>query len=250
MRALAVGQSVEILCAGGDGLDAARGAKAEAEVPNEDAVLVVDDGPRTLLAVADSHFGHFASHALIERLHGEIERHGIPRTSFDVLSLLPRLVDGAAPDATPTPDGDDSASTLMVVVVDRATSRLYGCSIGDSACFALWIDAGEACAMRLDAPSARYVEPSRARDLDPRRATELEAPLPATGLILVCTDGVHECCYRQPERSIGARHLAELLAATGVDAEVFGRRLGELALAGVDGEPGGQDNLAIAVTRA
>ena len=63
-------------------------------------------------------------------------------------------------------------------------------------------------------------------------------------------DGIDQCHYRQPETSVTPRHLRSLLAETGPEPSRYAQALVELALRGVDGNPGGQDNIALVVTRA
>jgi hypothetical protein len=63
------------------------------------------------------------------------------------------------------------------------------------------------------------------------------------------TDGVDECHYGHPKTSIRPHHLRALLAELGPAPEPFARRLLALALCGVDGHPGGEDNAAVAVAR-
>ena len=68
MRVQAEGRTAVAISAGGAGPSGAEARKQGVAVPNEDAVLVVDEGPRTLLAVADSHHGHEAACDLLAQL--------------------------------------------------------------------------------------------------------------------------------------------------------------------------------------
>ena len=137
-----------------------------------------------------------------------------------------------------------SASTLLVAILDHSTGQGFGLSFGDSS---LWqIDAQGA--RRVHRQNQHYVNPSDPASLDPRRAHEIVLSLEGPTWLLACTDGIDECCYRQPERSIGARHLAELYEPDDMDSFEFAQSLADLACEGVDGHPGGQDNFAFAVT--
>ena len=73
--------------------------------------------------------------------------------------------------------------------------------------------------------------------------------MPPGDLVVAFTDGVDECHYGKPESSVRIDHVAELFGVVS-SVEVFVEALGALALSGVDGHPGGQDNLAIAATEA
>jgi hypothetical protein len=94
-----------------------------------------------------------------------------------------------------------------------------------------------------------YVSPWSAGALDPRRALEFGFSVAPGELVVAFTDGVDECHYGKPDTSIGKRHLWNLLPDAGGSPEHYVRALAELALQGVGGNPGGQDNLAIAATR-
>ena len=95
-----------------------------------------------------------------------------------------------------------------------------------------------------------YVTPWDRESLNPRRGHEFEFAIPPDGVAVAFTDGIDECCYEHPDRSVLPGDLWGLLDETGgaVEVELYVRDLAELALAGVDGNPGGQDNLAIAAT--
>ena len=60
---------------------------------------------------------------------------------------------------------------------------------------------------------------------------------------MVASDGVLECCYRDPARSVQLSHLAQLWRES--PREEFVSNVIGLALKGVDGHPGGQDNIAV-----
>ena len=68
-------------------------------------------------------------------------------------------------------------------------------------------------------------------------------------LLLAFTDGIDECHYRKPSQSIQKQHFMQLFAEYGNNPERYGRALTELALQGVDGFKGGQDNIALVIFR-
>lgn len=211
--------------------------KADPARPNEDAMVVLDDGRRCLLAVADSHFGHRASHGLVERLAA------LPAIPEDVAGLSAWL-DGGRP-GPPSID-DRSASTLCAVLFDRASGRGAGLSIGDST--AAVVGPGRAPAP-LNRHNAAYVHPGRSGRIA-RRASLFEFVAEPGALVLCFTDGVDECHYRRPETSLGPGHLLAIFDRVGPDARAYADAVARAALAGVDGHPGGQDNIALAVATA
>ena len=64
-------------------------------------------------------------------------------------------------------------------------------------------------------------------------------------LLLVFTDGVDECHYRSPETSVTGEHIADIVRRVDDEPLRAANDITSLALAGVDGNPGGQDNIAI-----
>jgi hypothetical protein len=58
------------------------------------------------------------------------------------------------------------------------------------------------------------------------------------------TDGIDECHYRSPATSLGSAQFVELFDEVGAAPEIYCGRLAQWALDGLDGHPGGQDNLA------
>lgn len=211
--------------------------KADPKRPNEDALLALDDGRRCLLAVADSHFGHRASHGLIERL-AALE--AVP----DDIRAVSAWLDGGP--RWPASVDDQSASTLCVALYDRRTGRGAGLSIGDSTAAVV---AADRLPHRLNRATAAYVHPGRTARVA-RRGELFEFTAGPGALLLAFTDGVDECHYRRPETSLGPAHMKALFAETGPDPRAYAERLCAAALAGVDGHPGGQDNIALVVVAA
>lgn len=208
--------------------------------PNEDAVLVVDAGRYCLLAVADAHFGRYASHHLLEALaqRDASDLAGLlqPRALLDVLGAL------ADPDGHPD---EPSETTLLVAVADRERGEGTGVSFGDSSLVVFDRDAG----LRIvTEKTRRYVSPARPGTLAAHGAVRFSFTAGPGQLVAAYTDGVDECHYGRPETSIRPAHLDRLYREIEAPrAETFATRLLELALTGVDGNPGGEDNAAVAV---
>ena len=104
---------------------------------------------------------------------------------------------------------------------------------------------------------ATFISLAFPASLDLANASPFDFAAEPGDVLLAYTDGIDECHYQHPETSITAAMMAamkaevmaEMTTAEGTrDAEGIGnytRQLVELALAGVDGNPGGQDNIAI-----
>lgn len=212
------------------------GFKADRGRPNEDAALVLDDGRRCLLAVADSHFGHRASHGLVERLAA------LERLPDDIRAVVRWLDEGTR---WPASAEDRSASTLCVTLHDRETGRGQGFSIGDSTAA---VAAPGRAPTRLNRATAAYVHLGRSGRIG-RRGELFDFEAGAGALVLCFTDGVDECHYRRPETSLRPHHLAAIFDGVGPDPAAYVEAVARAALAGVDGHPGGQDNIAIAAAR-
>ena len=69
-------------------------------------------------------------------------------------------------------------------------------------------------------------------------------------LVLAYTDGIDGCHYRSPATSVQAHHIADIAEETGYDPFEVVSKVTALALDGVDGNPGGQDNIAIVASSA
>jgi hypothetical protein len=207
--------------------------KGDPLVPNEDALFAAAESSLSLMAVADAHFGWQSSHELIEglaaasdelpRLPGELEER--------VATLPPRY----------PPVG---SSTLLVAVHDRSTGSGFGLSFGDSSLVLVGPDG----ARRLNVKSDAFVSAHHPTTLQASEGYAFRFLTRPGELLLAFTDGVDECHYRSPGTSIRTRHLAGLFGEVGADPETYARRLVELALRGVEGRPGGQDNVALVVS--
>lgn len=211
-------------------------SKGSASSPNEDALLARCEASHVLLAVADAHFGHRASHHLLTELDQALS--SLPRSPQELAEVL----EGLPMDDVP----DRSESTLLVVVHDRSEGQGFGYSFGDSALAVV----GPGRAEFLSRPRANFVA---LRDELRPLADEAESLLFFTkpqDVVLVFTDGIHECHYGSAQTSVGTQQLARCYAACGNDERCLAERITQLALHGVGGNPGGQDNLALLASRA
>jgi hypothetical protein len=211
-------------------------AKGDPDCPNEDALCALVEDERVLLVVADSHFGVQASHQLVQVLG----RASMPTSRGELWTLLDVAV-GSPPAAF-----DQSATALLVAVLDRRRGHVVGLSLGD--CTLAWVGpegSGEA----LNARTHDYVCPGDELVSLRVRARMIDATVPPDGLLLAFTDGVDECHYRQPASSIRPAHLQALFERTGPAPARYAAELVQMALDGVEGQPGGQDNVALVVAR-
>jgi serine/threonine protein phosphatase PrpC len=200
---------------------------------NEDGLLVIQKGSRYLLAVADGHFGNQTSHALLKRLSGKPfpeSPNGLVETLFSIQE--PALMVG-------------SGSTLVAAVYDQRTGTGFGAYTGDSTLAVM----SDGTFHRYTEDNTRFVYFNNPLGLEEWK--RLSFHVPPGGMLLLYTDGINECHYRSPETSVKPEHMTILWDHTGDDAPTFSRLLTQLALDGVGGYPGGQDNIAlIALSRA
>lgn len=238
------GRSAGAITVGGEYV---RQWKGHLLAPNEDCAFVCDDGERTLLVVCDGHHGASASHALIDAFATALLPDALPDGPLALTQLVHRAL-AAASTAEPAAldvDEVDSATTMLVVLVDRAQRRLFGLCSGDSSA---WIVPAAGSPVPCTEKGDDYVVPWRPEtflDWPPR---PLSAAIVPGDLVVLFTDGIDECHRHEPETSIQAGHIAALRARLGEPAS-FAAALVELALRGVDGNPGGQDNATVLVTR-
>ncbi|MBW2723532.1 MAG: SpoIIE family protein phosphatase [Deltaproteobacteria bacterium] len=214
-------------------------AKGDKSFPNEDALLAIEQGDRVVLAVADAHFGRESSHDLLRDLAVKLVT--VPGTSEELAGLLQELAE-----QEPGPP-QRSATTLVVGVYDRAAREGFGVSFGDST-FAVVGESGQQ--RTVETRGSYYVTPAHPAGLQPELADWFSFSAGANDLLLAYTDGIDECHYCRPETSITPEIMARLWRETGSDPEAYVRRLVELALSGVDENPGGQDNIAVVAARA
>ena len=215
------------LCVGADRHSPSLAFKADSDKPNEDGLLVLQQEGLTLLAVADAHFGIEASHTLLSRM---AQWKVIPSSLAQLREKLLRLE---------LPLGEStSASTLSVAVLDSESGQGFASNVGDSSI----------CVLRTE---LEYMVEANSNYLgwsvpwDSSLFTECEFKLESGELLLLFTDGVNECHYRSPQTSITDAHIETLWHKLGRETEPFVNYLTTLALDGVSGNPGGQDNIAI-----
>lgn len=217
----ALGGAVATLSVGSDEDSPSKAFKGDKRILNEDAVLVVRDGDRYLLAVADGHFGHQTSHALIERL----SRLGLPADEEALADAL---------DSLREPILDVRAgSTLAVAVVNLAERRGFAASAGDSS-LGLVDGQGFKVLNDLETGCFYFTRPPAREDW---RILQFE--IPEGGALLLFTDGINECHYRHPETSIRPEHIGLLYNHAKGDVAEFAGLLTKLALTGLAGQPGG-----------
>lgn len=214
--------------------------KGGTEVPNEDCLYAYDDGRYVIHIIADGHHGHEASHDLVEALGNAYDEHGPTLDTEESLELAHRasLVAGD-PDAALSV----SRSTLLIARLDRREGRLGGVSLGDSP---LFIGSVETGVRRVVEPNTRYVAP-----WDPEllgvaaEGSRFSVPVNSGEWILSCSDGVTECHYGTPDTSIQPSDIDSLMIRACGSPDAFVELLAALALTGVRGHPGGEDNVAI-----
>ena len=218
------------------GGDYVRAWKGDLEHPNEDCAAVVEQGPRTLLAVFDGHTGSRASHVAAQAVAAIA-----PPASLDELlqSLRGGLLSASSDPA------DFSATTMILAVLDRDAGRAFGLSFGDSSVVRFGADA-EALADKLD----DFIVPWGRMDLGDEDVRTFSIAMQPGDDLAVYTDGVDECHRHQPETSVSLEDLVAVRREMGATPVTFCAGAVQLALAGVRGHPGGEDNVTFAVSRA
>lgn len=221
------------LCVGSDRHSPSLAFKADPDQPNEDGLLVVQEGALTLLAVADAHFGVEASHALLSRMAKWVS---IPDSSETLLEALLKM-------ELPLVDSN-SATTLSVVVANSESGQGFGWNVGDSSICVIKKD------LEHQVEATSHFLGWTGEPWQKSWFEECTFSLESGDLLLLFTDGVNECHYRSPRTSITAGHIETLWHRLGRDPEQFVKYLTTQALDGVMGAPGGQDNIAILALRA
>lgn len=227
-----------IACAISVGSDAASPSlvhKGNKDSPNEDAIFACAHEGRIILAVADSHFGQWASHAIITGLFESKAK----LMSFESIYRVFHSICDTKHDHT-----ERSETTLALVSIDTATGQGIGVSFGDSSVLLI----NSAGALRQNIKNNHYVSPNRALSLDATFASELKFVVNKGDILMLFTDGIDECHYGCPETSVQDNHIHELYRKHPHDVARFVSALATLALSGVNGNPGGQDNVAVAAT--
>lgn len=206
--------------------------KGDKEVcPNEDGLVALRQDGRMMLVVADGHLGHHSSHALLDGLAALAN---VPMR-LGPLSLV--LSSGEWIDDTA------GGTTLLAACVDETSGSVFGLSFGDSSLVTLG-PGGARVRNELNDVYLRGGGPIEVEDGRP-----FQFQLEKGEFLLLYTDGVNECCYRDPYRSVNLQHLSRIYQQHSNDGAALTRALMDLALAGVDGNPGGQDNIVILTYR-
>lgn len=222
-----LGEAHGCICAGKDPASPSFAYKGHKENPNEDGLVILNDEDFWLLAVADGHFGHQSSHALLEGI-GAIP--AIPRR-LGALSLFLSNADWVEQTA--------GGSTLLVACLDKSNGSTFGLSFGDSSLAVL----GPTGAKIRNQPNDRYLRGGAPIDVE--EALPFQFTLKENETMLLYTDGINECCYRDPYRSVGLQHLEDIYRKTKSETAQLAYCVMELAMNGVDGYPGGQDNAVV-----
>lgn len=194
--------------------------------PNEDGLVALRQDQRCMLVVADGHLGHYSSHALLD---GLASLSAVP-SRLGPLSLA--LSSGEWIEETA------GGTTLLVACVEEKTGSVFGLSFGDSSLITL----GPGGARVRNELNDVYLRGGGPIEVETGRPFQFQ--LEPGEFLLLYTDGVNECCYRDPYRSVKLQHLDQLYQQS-TDPVELTLALMDLALAGVDGNPGGQDNIVI-----
>ncbi len=228
----------ELACGISVGADARSPSRSSKGHPNEDGVLAVATERHFAVAVADAHFGRESSHDLLKAL----------QKAFSHVPETPDQLDDIFRDFAGRRAGrrKSSETTLAIAVYDRLFRQGFGISWGDSS---IALAPPDEYPRVINERSGSFVSLAVPRSLSlatVRRFTFVGNP---GDLLLAYTDGVNECDYRGPDTSITTHVMRELLADCGQDPKLFLERVIPLALKGVGGNPGGQDNIAIAAAQ-
>ncbi len=237
VAATAVGShAAAAISVGADQNSPSKQFKYDRTVDNEDACCLMAAPDWVGMAVADAHYGPESSHMLIERLHTIWSK--IRPTDLDHLAQMIEFLRNGEPPMT------ESETTLMVSVYDRATRRGFGISFGDSS---LSIVGPTRSVFPANPHDHQFVSAHRG---SLRHGTAFRFEAEPGELLLAYTDGVDGCHYRRPETSVQGHHLQDIGRRTGFDALATVNEVTSLALRGVDGNPGGQDNIVICAANA
>lgn len=222
---------------GSDKLSPSLANKGNKLFPNEDAVLMLRKNNWLLLAVADAHYGHWASHVIMAGLIHTFSRNNQvfnkPRTLYDLLYTIP--------ESYMEPD-QKSASTALIICINTNNGKGVGLSYGDSS--AMLINHQEA--VRINHKNINFVSVNTPESYGPQFADEFDFVMRPNETLLLFTDGVDECNYCSPSTSVNESHILEQYHLQPKTVCQYLINLTDLALKGVNGNPGGQDNIAIA----
>lgn len=225
-------------CAISVGAEAAIARKQKDAAPNEDALYLDDDGNCAVHLVADGHWGVESSESLVKSLGELFDKEGPGAEAYQLYGMMAQSWRKAEPLGK-------SRTTFILTSLNRERRTLRGFSIGDSACFLVRSDASVS---RIDNASRHYCAPWDYYSLGVPSTSHYETEVAPGDVLICCTDGVTECNYGKPERSVLPVDVAELAGRHKGDARAIAEALGLLALTGVRNEPGGEDNFSISVS--
>jgi len=199
---------------------------------NEDALVAALHDDSILLAVADAHFGDWASDTLITGLSERSHNISDISSIYKILDNLHELYS----DSTKA-----SETTLIAVSINRKTRFCEGISIGDSTAMII----NNEHVKRINLKSHNYASPNYSANMYEAISDEFFFQLSDNDCLVLFTDGVDECHYGHPETSIGDEDILAVYKKFSDDSMKFTSQLTKLALSGVNNYPGGQDNIAI-----
>ena len=207
-------------------------AKGDAAHPNEDAGWLLWSPARVVLAVADAHHGREASHDLLAALHANEE--APPADVAGMRAYMEACLAGLGS------RDSRSGAAVLIASIDRVTRQGAFWAVGDCAAFRVDRRGRVHPLVRRRSP---FLEREQPEAVAPRVTP---VPLQAGDTLVLATDGLHECCYGQPRRSVQPDDMAAVLHGA-VGAGQWAARLTQTALTGVRGQPGGQDNVCLAL---
>ncbi len=207
--------------------------KYDTTVANEDTLCVIDAGSWVGMAVADAHYGPESSHMLVSRLHDIWVK--VPPTDAQHLEQMIEFLRAGDPAST------ESETTLLVTVFNRNEGTGFGVSFGDSTFTVL---APGRVPNPLNRHNHRFVSAAVPQSL--RRGDVFRFAASPGDVLLTFTDGIDGCHYREPLTSVRPEHISTIGQSVAFDPLNVITEVTNLALRGVDGNPGGQDNIAIA----
>ena len=211
--------------------------KADKSVPNEDALCVMEAGEWAAYAVADAHYGPESSHMLISRFHQFLTK--IRPTDSEHLGQMVEFLRQGDPAYT------DSETTLLITIYDRTTRAGFGVSFGDSS----FVVVGEGrTAEAINPRDNRYVTARSGPSL--RNGAHFTFTANPGDMLLTFTDGIDECNYRSPATSVRPHHIEAAVTKADADTLEATKSIVAMALSGVDGNPGGEDNIALIAAQA
>lgn len=222
-----LGPAQACISAGSDPESPSFAYKGDKVCPNEDGLVVLKEGDLWLFAVADGHLGHHSSHALLDGI-GQFKK--VP-ARLGPLSL--------ALSAGEWIEDTAGGTTLLLACCDESNGSVFGLSFGDSSLVTL----GPGGAQVRNQVNEMYLRGGGPIEVEQGRPFQFT--LAKGEIMLLFTDGVNECCYRDPFRSVKLQHLEQLYSQHRKNPAALTQALMEMALRGVDGNPGGQDNIVI-----